>query len=592
MLPTCRSYLTSTVVAGLVLALFPLVSNGDSEITPHWESATLTDHQITIDVERVRERWMIEHRIGEVLVRMRDSTIEAVDYESGEQLWSSEADIVGDLSYLLTHEGVLFVSAEKTYTEQNELQKYPCDIRRLRLEDGEWLPDVEIPLDETELEAMNRPVAALALDDGVLFLTVTEREGEFLDTERLSYRLTKLNDQNEVAWSKSFPSGGVVASPGAFILGTRGPAMDLAAIQYLTRLEGKVLVCGGPMEDIMLINPADGSAEWTLSRIWEFEKGFIGPSTWEHFIWRFGIQDLHGYLSMTPEEVAAENADDDGQRINIEHYEQMQQVLAEARQEVEGETANIVAGPIVVPLKDEYRSDFRLFVVTAQSDAPMWSNYLSECVVYEVDKRGEPHGMLTLPSFVVGEDYHVLDESLYWRCDSGAMARLYPSSVFGASNRTIAMDWNVTFLPAEREVWISKGSYYLTLDYRENYMLLIEEGGFIESRDALHLEFPISLVDLRTGTKRELIVDVPFEGRVEKPETNLSDGGDTWTAYSDYLIDLTHVEFQGDRIAVTFITDEYVEKPEPADGSYEEPEHVQHQLIFDAAAILRDAAAD
>ncbi len=98
--------------------------------------------------------------------------------------------------------------------------------------------------------------------------------------------------KSEVAWSHDYPSAGQRARPGAFLISAaRYPDYAVDSIQALTAMGSKILVCAGPMEDLICLEQKAGAQVWRVPRIWEFTRGFIGPSVWSHYIGRFGFND-------------------------------------------------------------------------------------------------------------------------------------------------------------------------------------------------------------------------------------------------------------------------------------------------------------
>ena len=77
---------------------------------------------------------------------------------------------------------------------------------------------------------------------------------------------------------------------GGYLWGIPRPQYADSAIRHLTWLDDRLLVCAEAMQPILCLNGDTGSEIWRLERLWEFQRGFIGPSVWSHFISRYGIE--------------------------------------------------------------------------------------------------------------------------------------------------------------------------------------------------------------------------------------------------------------------------------------------------------------
>src|SRR6266568_885840 len=169
------------------------------------------------------------------------------------------------------------------------------------------------------------------------------------------------------------------------------PSYARTAITSLCRLgNDRVLVCAGPSQDILALDAKSGEVVWKIERIWEFERGFVGPSVWRHFVGRFGFREG-------------------------------EEKIDEQKRKDAAATSRIIGGPVVVPFGKENR------IFVAVSKRENFGGYASDCVVYEVADDGKPIALVNMPRSVIGSDYVIADGGIVWRCDKDAMARLVSS---------------------------------------------------------------------------------------------------------------------------------------------------------------------
>ena len=201
--------------------------------------------------------------------------------------------------------------------------------------------------------------------------------------------------------SKRFEAAGRLPYTAGYLLAARRPEVTRHAVQPLTWLDGNLVVCAGPrLDDVLLcLSGADGAKKWQIARIWEYERGFIGPSVWSHFISRRG--------------------------------EDRDEKKPPPKKEPD-KLQSIVAGPIVVKAPAGAAGGFGagrescLFVAVAKG--PMqWGTYLSECTIYELGTDGRSITM-TSARMVLGGQHEVVDAGIVWACQGGGFLRLAASN--------------------------------------------------------------------------------------------------------------------------------------------------------------------
>ncbi len=521
--------------------------------------------------------------MGESLVRIRNATVESLNNATGEKRWSVQSEAKLNLRWLGQYQGILFFADDDSGDDASDEKIIPiAGVRLLRLQDGVWLKPFTFPLDAAERAGVNRVSALLDDGDGILVLNNTESEDGF-SAEQLGYRVTRFAvNSAEVVWSKFYKSTGTLPAPGAFLLGSHGPARDSSTIQGLTRIGSRVLVCGGSLENLIALDPADGTAAWQVPRLWEFRRGFIGPSVWQYFLGRYGVEENNLELAeLTLEELRAKNKKGDGFFADEDYFQGVKQHVKHQRDQVMQQTGSITAGPVVVAAPEDedgvrVEDGFRIFVATAQCARDYWPGYLSDCVVYELDQDGKVVGMLALPRFVHGTSYSVIDNSVAWRCEGDGMARLFPSSDRGNRDLIIDLDWRVNRTKNDRTAWFQNGGWGDSVAFVAGSLIRVQNGGFVEIPESHEYCFRFEVANLLTGAKLELSLSVPFEGKIVLPTNNYSrstgkDGKESWVTFASFPLSLAALEFRGGRFVIVL-----------------ENQEAQQSLEFDLKSILAD----
>jgi hypothetical protein len=209
----------------------------EDPIRPDYSRTVLTSGSRSTSPVRIRDRWPAEHLVGESLIRIRDAAVESVDNATGGTRWRTESTGGRKLGWLGEHRGILFFADQDAGdAESDDDEPAPSkalNVHRLKLSDGSWLKPFTVPLNTVERATINRVTALLADGDGVVVLNNTAKS-DFPENEEVGYRLTRFAaDSTDVILSNAYPSAGTLPSPGAFLLGSFGPARDSAAIQRL-----------------------------------------------------------------------------------------------------------------------------------------------------------------------------------------------------------------------------------------------------------------------------------------------------------------------------------------------------------------------
>lgn len=292
------------------------------------------------------------------------------------------------------------------------------------------------------------------------------------------------------------------------------------------------------MQPVYCLNPDTGTEIWRLDRAWEFQRGFIGPSVWKHYIGRFGIDEtFHSEKDKVDEARAA--------------FERQFQCA-------------LVGGPISVPLSFKRSDDSHsIFIAVVRGPAREWSGYLSDCLLYEFGEDGKPVSMGTLPQDVDGSQFCVRGSDLIWKCQNETFVKVSPARSApivsmgpGGSDCTFNLAWVRRVQYEDPEAWFIAGKGRDPVAFSENYAYSLPDGGYVLRETNRLYSFPIAAIDLSSGLDTILTLHVPFKGSFPLPDSNMSietlvDGTESHHALSWRLLTVTDLATRGRTLEIT-----------------------------------------
>jgi hypothetical protein len=374
----------------------------------------------------------------------------------------------------------------------------------------------------------------------VVLTAVTGHDREDREGQLASYCVNYFPaGQTRPRWTQAFPSTGDIAHPGVILLwAARAPDKVEPSVQPLTWLGEDVLVCAGPVQDLVCLAADDGKQRWRLERLWEYERGFIGPSIWRHSIGRLGSEDA--------DKEKPGKEDSAKKRLASRHH-------------------SIVGGPLVVtaPGKGGAGRGPSIFVAVARGPSH-FAEYLSDCVIYELDAKGEPLAMVTLPRMVRGEWYQVEKDGVVWACQGGAFVKLGVSSHRagwtgmgpGGPDMLCRVAWYRHPSPARPEAWLTSDPAGDPIAFGKGLAFRVCRGGYVTDPAKPVYDFPITVIDLQTGAEDELRLSVPYTGEMLEPGANYTrsegpDGKPRWRTRGPYVLAITWLQTDERRLRVT-----------------------------------------
>jgi hypothetical protein len=432
----------------------------------------------------------------------------------------------------------------RAYTRGDGRGKIPTpqrEVRRLNLQSGQWEAPIPILGEQSAI-----PDACLAMGRTLVVLVKRLKPGDFGAAVE-GYRLLGCDrSDGRRLWEVEEPSRGEASRGGAFLLAPMDA--DVEDVAPLTEFGGKLLVCAGPKEDLLCLDPASGKLDWRLGRLWEYERGYTGPSVWRHHLGRFGGDSFGFDLNDAKEKAAFE---------------------AERKRFDEQYDCLILGGPVVVEVRDTFRdrAERHFFMAISRARSGLWPGQTGECQIYEINSRGEPISLSPVPRAVLGSDWTAAKGGLVWACRDRSWLRVRGTSenVFGGfpgeASTYLDCDWFIKPQPALDTGWLSGQPAGDPIAFTDLMAVRTTGGGSFGAKGDHIVRFPLALTDLATGQQSALNLALPFQGTVKQPTVNLRgkygpDGKEignlTW---GPYLIGLTDLQTQGNHLRITVAMD-------------------------------------
>lgn len=306
-------------------------------------------------------------------------------------------------------------------------------------------------------------------------------------------------------WSRELPVEGFREGEGAGVLGVWNPGA-IEDLDSLVFFGGLLLVTPGPRDTVRLIDPATGEDVRTCPNLWEFQRAFMGPSVWSHYIARFGNDRLRGkWSNQTDEEQAA--------------------LLQSERDAYEAHTRGyLLAGPVV--------NGDRAFFAVAQCPADSFGGRLARVEVHELH-RGLGHVTLgTLPGVVRPRSHVLVGDGVVWALENRGLVHVArtPDTPggrgFGGPDKLPNIAWSRRV----SEWGASAPKPWLVLASRgeQPAPAFLGGTGYVLRGDPWTekpegpLRISLARIDLASGNLEDVEVTIPITGAFTQPTQNFT----------------------------------------------------------------------
>jgi len=558
----------------LALVLPLVISTTCGAVVPDLNSATLETEGVTIRPLRVLPVGRAGTLVDDLVVSIQDDRITAIRTTDGSEKWTTRFKGGQYLQLLAAKGEMLFLQGWDKLSKKGREEYHiaaPGEIQRVSTKDGTWLKPLVIG---TPLLGGKRlqTVAVVTSTNHVFVLDVERGDSDMHEVQINSYRVSCFTGgSTRPLWQKKYKSAGSVPSVGVGILFQGDPMYAKSQLKMLSPVGDILIVCAGAVEDVIALDMSSGEEKWRLPAVWEFQRGFIGPSVWQHFVARCGVQEH----DLDEKGIVDEDYRKEVRRTN-KRVEQEKSDLAQS--------CRIVGGPAAVPtqaaMQERYykckncgkyhgtkpSQQHRVFVAVSEATGD-YGGYLAACRVYEIDERGQPIAVVNMPRMVMGSQFHMHKGGVIWRCDAGAVAKLVPSQQSrgigmgpGGSDCIARLAWYTEpeadpsrsdTMDAPSPHWLSWSKADDPVAFDGDVMYRLPSGGYIHQSTDTAMVLPISRCILPDDAPETIALHISFTGAAEKPNSNYRGSGDSTYSYRPLNVSIVDFAVASGSLVVT-----------------------------------------
>lgn len=557
------------IIGSLPIRILPLVllsacvlecAAAEGPFEPQYDQVTLEVSGRVHKPAGVRTPWAPRHQIASHAVIVREDSIEDGDAKDGKPAWSVKSADGKKIGWLSSIGDVALIAAEVTPGGEEK----PFEIRRFNVVKHQWEAPLVITDEKKKPNQLEWCISALTNADRIAVLTEQAETGENnREVKVLGYRLALFRKgQDKPLWVKQFPTVGARPEPGVHVFASSMPDYAGSAIRHLSWLGDGILLCAGEKDDIVILDGA-GAIKRKVERIWEYQRGFTGPSVWSHFISRFGFDSMVEAMAEGGEGVVLGNDKGVGTPEHKKAVEEARKKLNDARKAFDDQNqCAIVGGPFVVPSAnrkpgDQNNEGDHIFVAIAKGPNKWNWGYLSDCIVYDLSAQGHVEEMVNLPRMVNGAQVSIVSDGLVWGCQKGAIVKLaVPSDLSwgmgpGGPDLICKIDWYRQFPGVKLDGWLTAEKVGDVMTFDASHAFRAVSGGYVAKKDEKIYRFPVSVVDLKEGIESAAMLAVPFKGELRLPETNAATFDGKTAARGPYLLGVTQLHIENSVLEVT-----------------------------------------
>jgi ankyrin repeat protein len=510
----------------------------DQALKPPLDQCTLECGRQVLKPYRTVAPGRLVYHAGGRRCEVEQGRVVARGKDGEEPQWTAKAADWQHLQWLASDGKVAYLLAYLV-GEGDRFDRYvtPPAVLRLDLSNGKWLEPLPTGTAKAEGTRPAQVLSVLPDNDYVAVLAAPDRDRKDQEAGAAAFEVSCFRAGSaKPLWAKSVSTLGERSRPGAYLLAAARPNYAESHLQQLSWMGDRLLVCAEAVQPILCLNRDTGTQLWRLDRPWEFDRGFIGPSVWQHYISRFG-QEWFGEDKAKAE--AARPAFD-------KQFD-----------------CAVVGGPVSVPLDITRGSDSHsVFVAVSKAPRGGFSGYTADCILYEFNDRGEPVAMLKLPQMVRGGHFRKVRDGVVWQGQNETffrVSRTRESSRMGmgpgGSDHLLRMPWLRQVAGAEPPAWLTSGKAGDPVAFSDTHAFCLPAGGYVADGDRATFHFPLTAIDLRTGNEQPMLLHVPIQGTIAGPKTNYSEtrtaGRTAIHTSGPHLVAVTRLQTDGKILRVT-----------------------------------------
>jgi ankyrin repeat protein len=509
----------------------------EQAVKPRLDQCTLECGRQVLKPYRAVAPGRLEYHVGGRRFEIEQGRVVARGKDGEGPQWTAKAADRQHLRWVASDGKVAYLLAYLV-GEGDRFDRYvtPPAVLRLDLSNGKWLEPLPTGTAKAEGTRPAQVLSVLADSDHVAVLAALDRDRNDPKAGAAFEVSCFRAGSAKPLWAKSVSALGARPRPGAYLLAAARPNYADADLQQLSWMGDRLLVCAEAVQPILCLNRDTGTQLWRLDRPWEFDRGFIGPSVWRHYISRFG-QERFG-----EDKAKAE--------------------VARPAFDKQFDCA-IVGGPVPVPLNIRRDSDSHsVFVAVSKAPRGGFSGYTADCILYEFDDKGEPVAILKLPQMVRGGHFGKVKDGVVWQGQNETFFRVSlarESSCIGmgpgGSDHLLRMPWLRQVAEAEPLAWLTSGKAGDPVAFCDTHAFCLPAGGYVTNGDRATFHFPLTAIDLRTGNEQPMLLHAPIRGTITAPKTNFAEtrvaGKTSIRTVGPYRVAVTRLHTDGKILQVT-----------------------------------------
>ena len=390
----------------------------------------------------------------------------------GNELWSAEAPD-GERAMLLAKTERYLVATgvprDKKWLHQEDL---PDELWVLDLTDRKTVRTLHA---QGLLEKQKGIIVdAIAKNDRIVVLNSIEEPFDWnpgVALKTVGYVLACYQfDKDEPLWTKRIERSREKRVDHVLPLQNRRVNFSHDEVSPLSWIGDDLIVCPDPMEPVQRISIDDGETAWSVDRIWEFRRGYIGATASYHYLGRFGEYSW-----------------------NQRKFEDYEAFLEERKGFDETYDCSLIAGPAVIEIETpegQYTESGRMYsIFVVVSKGPKNSGrteYTSDALLYELNGDGRVISIAALPRFPLGSKFSAIGDSLVWACEDNAAVRVamsdFRSPKRGRTGVLANIKWFRQFDELDRKAWLTTFPAGDQTAFSAKFLYRPAGGGYVENQ--------------------------------------------------------------------------------------------------------------
>jgi hypothetical protein len=423
------------------------------------------------------------------------------ELEDGTQAWA-KVDKAGTHDIAGASDHAAYILERST----REKEVSPKEVLRLDTKTGKWLEPLKWSGEVKDKEVVS--IAGVAADEqrvAVLYQFSTQGKDDWYPKVVRNIVQVYSEPGGKSLWTLEVPVAEGGGPAHGLLLAASYPNFAESDVRTLTWAARRLVVCPGNKGPLVSIDES-GKQEWIVERPWEFSRGFTGPSVWSDHVGRFGYPSY-----------GDEGAGDPAMRKKFE----------------EMFSGHIIAGPILVEKPDQNGYGDSYYLAVSLANTGPYSGYTGDCILYEFDNSGRAKTRTVIPQMIVGQNVRVVPGGIIWGLQNKGLMRTRIETEFvfrmgpGSPDSIAAIDWLTQSKNKKEMEWKSFEAVSDTIAIGQKSIFRAHEGWTIDLKDPNLMHFPISVIDVETGSTRTATLSaiLPPEEKRAKIDPQIKHGG-------------------------------------------------------------------